>query len=195
MQLAEDIARTQGVATTWPLVSMAALTPSIEVAAALWVVLCQPVSTNSSGVVRVISRAVQKLFDRLHKSEIASYTATHAAANAQAASSSPLPRRVGLAGGGSLAAMGLQMSQKQSRDAAMAVEPEVLGILQWFKAESAVDSSVPGKLWDNAVWDRPVMSSSNSFTVTSPVFSFVAGATSLSWLQRYEMMPSDSESG
>ena len=37
----------------------------------------------------------------------------------------PLPRRQIVAGGGSLAATGLQMSQKQNRGAAVVVEPEL----------------------------------------------------------------------
>ena len=72
----------------------------------------------------------------------------------------PKPRkRRGLAGGGSLAAMGSQMALPENREAALAIEPEIGGLLAWFTADTAVDRSVPGKLWDGAPWDRPVLSS------------------------------------
>ena len=57
------------------------------------------------------------------------------------------PRRELLAGGGSLAPTGLQMSLSQNRSAAVCVEPEIDQLLAWFTAESSINSGAPAKLW------------------------------------------------
>ena len=87
----------------------------------------------------------------------------------------PPPKRKGLAGGGSLAAAGACAAQAQNRGAFVAVEPELDGILAWLAQESVVDSAVPGKLWDNITWDRPVMSNARNFEIKDPFFAFLAG--------------------
>ena len=66
-------------------------------------------------------------------------------------------KRNGLAGGGSLSAAGQTASQAQHRNACVAIEPELQGILGWLSQELAVDSAVAAKIWDNTTWDRPVM--------------------------------------
>ncbi len=67
------------------------------------------------------------------------------------------------------------MAQPENRGAALAIETEVHGILQWFTAESAIDKSVPGRLWNAAVWDRPCMSKAHAFSVQAPFFVTFAG--------------------
>ena len=111
------------------------LTPSITLPCSAWAVLLHPGSTNSSGVVRVAAAALETMMRRQHPHDIAAaqkeYEALMAADAAAAAgdaaqddgengtfSSPPAKRpkfaqparRQILAGGGSLAAMGLCLS-------------------------------------------------------------------------------------
>ena len=113
--------------------------PSISIPSSLWVVLLHPGATNSSGVVQAIATSVATMFDWLYAYE----NNRDLAAQREEA-----PRRQLLAGGGSLAATGLQMSLQQNRGAALSVEPEIEQVLSWFTAESSIDRAVPAKLWD-----------------------------------------------
>ena len=85
------------------------------------------------------------------------------------------PRRQILAGGGSAAATGMQMSCRQNRSAALSAEPEVDQILSWFSAEGGIDSGVVAKLWDGLTWHRPVMEKRRAFEVEDPWWGFIAG--------------------
>ena len=76
-----------------------------------------------------------------------------------------------LAGGGSVAACGLQMSAERNRSAALSIEPEIDVFLSWIQQETTVDAAVAGKLWDGVTWHRPVMNGSNAFTVPDCFFS------------------------
>ena len=78
--------------------------PSISIPSSLWVVLLHPGATNSSGVVQAIATSVATMFDWLYAYE----NNRDLAAQREEA-----PRRQLLAGGGSLAATGLQMSLQQ----------------------------------------------------------------------------------
>ena len=80
------------------------------------------------------------------------------------------PRRQLLAGGGSLAATGLQMSLSQNRGAALSVEPGIDQVLAWFTAESSIDRAARAKLSDGSDWHRPVMDKTHAFTVPKPWF-------------------------
>ena len=141
------------------------LCPSILVPSTLWICLCHPGATNSSGVIRVVSQAMEKLYQRMFEVE------TEAMKDQN---TKPLLRK-GLAGGGSLAAAGHAASQPQNRGSFLAAEPEIDGVLGWFSAELAIDKGVPGKLWDALIWDRPVMSSQKAFTIPDPWFGFLCG--------------------
>ena len=140
--------------------------PSISIPSSLWVVLLHPGATNSSGVVQTIATAVSTMFEWLHAQE----NAEHLAGRGDEA-----PRRQLLAGGGSLAATGLQMSLQQNRGAALSVEPEIEQVLSWFTAESSIDRAAPAKLWDGSDWHRPVMDKTRAFTVHRPWFGCCSG--------------------
>lgn len=143
--------------------------PSISIPSAMWVTLLQPGASNSSGAIKVQASSIEIMFTTLHRDEI-----NKAKRDAEMAGSEPPaelpPKRVLLAGGGSLAATGMQMSQPQNRSAALTVEPELEQLLSWFTAESSIDKGAPAKLWDNATWHRPVMEKSRAFSVYSPWF-------------------------
>ena len=102
------------------------LTPSIVLSSATWAVLMHPGSTNSSGVIRVAALALGAMMRRQHPVDIAAAQAAHdaveaaaqgdAAAEADAGEQAPAakkrkfvspPQRQILAGGGSLAAVGM----------------------------------------------------------------------------------------
>ncbi|CAK0824195.1 unnamed protein product, partial [Prorocentrum cordatum] len=137
--------------------------PSIEVQSSLWSILIHPGATNSSGVISVVTKAMTKLVNRLHKYETDSYDAHYNALSV-------------LAGGASLPANGMIMSCHQNRGAALAAECEVEGVFSWFQNEMGVDKVVPGRLWDGNAWHRPVMDKARAFSVDAPWFGFVAGA-------------------
>ena len=111
------------------------LTPSISLPCSAWAVLMHPGSTNSSGVVRVAAAALDALMRRQHPFDVeaakaafdaavAAFDAAVAADQAAAAAAGaeedlpkakkrkfePPARRQILAGGGSLAAMGPDLS-------------------------------------------------------------------------------------
>ena len=146
-------------------------TPSVSIPSSLWVILVQPGSTNSSGVTRIVSDALRLVFDRLWVLE--KRLARQDAENPDEVVEPP--RRQLLAGGGSLAATGLQMSLKQNRCAAVCIEPEVDQLLSWFTAESSIDKAAPAKLWDGATWFRPVMDKTRAFEVVNPWFGCLCG--------------------
>ena len=155
------------------------LCPSIEIPGSLWTALLHPGSVNTSGILKVLARAVEEVYDRLHKEEVKEALRAHKIEcdrikteesvagrdpdQARLPGFKPPLRRKGLAGGGSLAAAGFTAAQTQNRDAMTAVEPELDGILGWLLAEFAFDSAVPAKLWDGTTWDRPVMKQSTEF--------------------------------
>ena len=177
MEVSELLAQTQSVGWQWgcfPICVGAGamvpdawmvLTPSCRFKGGVWVSLLHPGAVNSSGVIKMTSGGVHRVFERL-------YTRERAAA-AAAGDPPPKKRRL-LAGGGSLAAMGLQMSAAENRGAALSVEPEIEGIFANFAAESVVDRGVPGKLWDSTTWDRPVLATAKAFAVESPFDSMLA---------------------
>ena len=148
--VSQMLANTQSVHWIWFTLALAAccgqlsprdrmeLCPSILVPSTLWICLCHPGATNSSGVIRVVSQAMEKLYQRMFEVE------TEAMKDQN---TKPLLRK-GLAGGGSLAAAGHAASQPQNRGSFFAAEPEIDGVRGWFSAELAIDKGVPGKLWD-----------------------------------------------
>jgi hypothetical protein len=176
------------------------LCPSIETQGSLWTALLHPGSVNTSGLLKVLARAMEIVYDRLHKDEVQKAKDEHkvecdrlqeeARANGTDITKVCLPslklppKRKGLAGGGSLAAGGFAASQTQNRDAMTAIEPELEGILSWLLAEFAFDSAVPAKLWDGTTWDRPVMATGKAFTMSRPFFSFCAGGHLFELLKR-----------
>ncbi|CAJ1339118.1 unnamed protein product, partial [Effrenium voratum] len=189
----ELLSNTQCVDWSWLLLAAAAGVPqlsprdrlqlceSILIPGSIWACLIHPGATNTSGIIKMVTKAWELIYARRNAVEEA---AALAEARAQMASQeggdAPAkvvapPKRKGLAGGGSLAAAGFAASQTQNRGAMFAVEPEVHGIISWLAQESAIDKAVPGKLWDHVTWDRPVMSSGKGFCVQEPFFSFVAG--------------------
>ena len=185
MTVVMQITSTLGVCWQWTLAALLSmvsglvpqaryeLAPSIEVPSSLWVVLLHPGGTNSSGVVRLVIQTLQKLF---------TWRADVEAAAAEAATEEGKdveypPRRQLLAGGGSLAATGLQMSLSQNRSAALVAEPEIGSLLQWFSGtDSGIDSSAVAKIWDGVTWDRPVMDKHRAFSVRDPWLGFITGA-------------------
>jgi len=114
--------------------------------------------------VKTVANAVATMFDRLHSQENLGRPAEDA---------EEVPRRQLLAGGGSLAATGLQLSLQQNRGAALSVEPEREQVLSWFTAESSVDRAA--KLWDSSTLHRPVMDKTRAFTVHRPWFGCCSG--------------------
>ena len=160
------------------------LCPSVAVPGSLWTALLHPGSTNSPGLLKVFTKALEKVFQRRNMLELeeakASFQREKSELEEHGGDSRglkfvPPPKRKGLAGGGSLAAAGACAAQAQNRGAFVAVEPELDGILAWLAQESVVDSAVPGKLWDNITWDRPVMSNARNFEIKDPFFAFLAG--------------------
>ena len=190
MQVCTLVGRTESMSWLWVLVTLATvscqlaprdrleLCPAVQVHGALWTALLHPGSTNTMKHVR---KALELLYAWVNKSELDAAKQEHdqeaeaaLAAQEKAPKFVPPPKRKGTAGGGSLAAAGATAAQEQNRGAFTAVEPELAGILAWLLQESAVDSAVPGKLWDAVTWDRPVMSSAKAFAVQDPFFSFAA---------------------
>ena len=169
---------------------------SVEVPGSLWTTLLHPGSVNTSGLLKVISRAMEIVYYRQHASEVDAAKAAHKAEcdrlKSEAADPEKVklpvlvlpPRRKGLAGGGSLAAGGFEASKPHNRDSMTAVEPELEGILAWLLAEFAFDAAVPAKLWDGTTWDRPVMNAAKAFTMYRPFFSFCAGGHLYELLKR-----------
>jgi hypothetical protein len=167
------------------------LCESIETPGSLWTALLHPGSVNTSGLLKVVSRAMEIIYERQNQKEVKAEKEEHDRVcerlkqkerdEGRAPEKLRLPpltlpdKRKGLAGGGSLAAAGYTASRAVNRDAMTAVEPELDGILNWLMAEFAFDSAVPAKLWDGTTWDRPVMQQSKSFTMWRPFFSFCAG--------------------
>ena len=179
-----QITNTLGVCWQWTLAAMLSmvsglvpqaryeLAPSVEVPASMWVVLLHPGSTNSSGVIRLVIQSLQRLFAWRAVEE----TARAEAEVAEGENVVYPPRRQLLAGGGSLAATGLQMSLPQNRSAALLAEPEIGSLLQWFGGgDSYIDSSAVAKVWDGVSWDRPVMDKHRAFTVENPWLGFITG--------------------
>jgi hypothetical protein len=183
MDAATLLADTQGVGWEWGLLALLVTAsscapqdrfesaPSIPISSALWTCLIHPGATNSSGIIRVVTSALELMYDWLydHECEEARRTAE------DPGSVTLPPRRQVLAGGGSLAAVGLQMSLEQNRGAAVSIEPEIEQILHWFTSEMGIDRGAAGKLWDNAVWSRPVMDKTRAFIVKSAWYAFLAG--------------------
>lgn len=191
---AAQLADTLSVCPEWSLLALLSIAgglvprdrfepaPSISISSSMWVCLLHPGATNSSGVIRVISMAVEKMFERLWRFEMQEAEKTHAAAveaageEAEAIPDLQLPpKRQLLAGGGSLAATGLQMSLGQNRSACLSAEPELDQVLSWFTAEASIDKGAPAKLWDGVTWHRPVMDKSRAFSVPSPWYGFICG--------------------
>ena len=165
------------------------LCESVEVPGSLWVTLLHPGSVNTSGLLKVLARAMENVYHLQYAAEVVVAKAQHKTLCDQLQNNAPNPekvklppmrlptRRKGLAGGGSLAAAGYTASQPHNRDAMTAVEPELEGILAWLLAEFAFDAAVPAKLWDGTTWDRPVMQHANSFTMYRPFSPSVPGGT------------------
>jgi hypothetical protein len=204
VEACELIARTQGLHWLMASVPLAAVAPqlspndqfelckSIEVSGSLWVTLLHPGSINTSGMLRLLVRAMEKIYDlqnahdkeqakAQHDGEVTRLLDAHKAdhdgseAGFKPPKFVPPPKRKGLAGGGSLAAAGYFAAQPQNRSSMTALEPELEGILSWLMCEFAIDVSVAAKLWDSITWSRPVMKQSNGFEMRNPFFSFVAG--------------------
>lgn len=189
VEVSEMLARCLSVHWEWILLALLAAVgalipqdrfvsaPSIDVPSSLWIIMCHPGATNTSGVISLVTNSLNKLMKMMHAYE--TNTAEAAYAQLPDADRPPYeepPRRQVLAGGASMAANGQIMSCRQNRGAALAAECEVEGVFSWFQNEMGVDKAVPGKLWDGNVWHRPVMDKSRAFTVESPWFGFIAGA-------------------
>eukprot|EP00959_Pyramimonas_sp_CCMP1952_P203650 4258412-Pyramimonas_sp.AAC.1 len=146
----------------------------------MWVVLLHPGATNTSSVIKVVSKAAALLTDLIFQKEDAEVKEQARRDNqeedptAQVKYTHP-PRRQLLAGGGSAAATGMQMSCSQNRSAALSAEPEVDQILSWFSAEGGIDGGVVAKLWDGLTWHRPVMEKRRAFEVKDPWWGLIAG--------------------
>ena len=181
MQVVNLIGNTLGVCWQWVLAALLGiagglvpqaryeLAPSVEVQSAMWVLLLQPGATNSSGTVKLVVQTVQLLMDWLHQLETQEHQQVLATATAADTEKPQRPvLRHLLAGGGSLAATGVQMSLKHNRCAALCAEPELQQLLAWFGGESGIDSGVVAKCWDGTQWDRPVMDKAKAFTVPEP---------------------------
>ena len=146
------------------------IAPSVKVRSVVWSCLLHPGSTNSSGVVGCVADAIGKICKRDWVERKA------AASRAQGGAAVEPHYRDILAGGGSLAGTGVQMSKEANRGAALLAEPELDCVLQWFTNETSVDASAPAKLWDGRVWARPVLDKMRAFLIPSPWFSiFSAG--------------------
>ena len=153
------------------------LCPAVEVHGALWTALLHPGSTNTSGFLKHLQKAMELVYTWVSQEELEAARRAHAdmaQGEERPPKFQPPAKRKGTAGGGSLAAAGQTAAQPQNRGSFTAIEPELLGVLAWLLNESAVDSAVPGKLWDSVTWDRPVMQSNKQFQVVDPFFSFVA---------------------
>ena len=193
MEICTLLGRTQSMSWLWVLVSMATvscqlspkdrldLCPSVQVHGALWTALLHPGSTNTSGFLKALHKAMELIYAWANHRELQAARAAYEQEveiaegnNVKPPKFVPPPKRKGTAGGGSLAAAGANAAQQQNRGSFTAIEPELNGILAWLVHESAVDSAVPGKLWDAVTWDRPVMSSAKAFEIADPFFSFVA---------------------
>ena len=148
------------------------LAPSVSVPSSMWIILLHPGATNSSGVIKLVVETVQLLMSWL--AELEEQQAKRETAEGEEVVYPP--RRQLLAGGGSLAATGMQMSQHQNRSAALCAEPEIGQLLQWFSCDSGIDASAVAKLWDGTAWDRPVMDRSKAFTICNPWLSTITGA-------------------
>jgi hypothetical protein len=107
------------------------LTPSIVLHAIIWAVLVHPGSTNSSGIIGLVSSSLEQVFDRNHKEELDA-AKVQVEENDEEDYVKP-PKREILSGGSSLAATGLQMSLEQNRGAAVVVELEFDHLIQWFQ--------------------------------------------------------------
>ena len=151
-----------------------------------------PGSTNSRGFVKHLHEAMERIYTWIYGLELRKAREEHVEQCREAANKQQKPKfeppakRKGTAGGGSLSAAGAPSAQSQHRRAFTAVQPELLGVLSWLLQESAVDSAVPGKLWDAVTWDRPVMSSAKAFEVKDPVFIFFAAGHLRELLQRLQ---------
>lgn len=194
MQAIEPLAASLSV--RWPAVLLAVLVataalspedtleiaPSVKVRSVIWVLMLHPGATNSSGVTGCIADALQRIcardFDEAKvKADRELQRAAAAAAEPDTQQGAPEtkepPRRQIIAGGGSLAGTGLEMSQEKNRGAALVVEPEVDHVIQWFTNEVSVDSSAPGKLWDGRAWHRAVLDKARAFTILNPWLSIL----------------------
>ena len=163
------------------------LCKSVEVPGSLWTMLLHPGSTNTSGLLKVLTNSMELIYDRRNEEEYNEASQKHKdecdkvrteaqdPEKARLPKFEPPPRRKGLAGGGSLAAAGFTASREQNRCSMTAIEPELEGILAWLAQEFAVDVAVAAKLWDALTWDRPVMDGKKAFEMRLPFFSFIAG--------------------
>ena len=184
MKVVMLITNTLGVCWQWVLAAALVITaglvpqaryelaPSVDVPSSMWVLLLHPGATNTSGVVKLVVETVQMLMARLEEHENAE---AKQAADAEGQDIVHPPRRQLLAGGGSLAATGMQMSQKQNRSAALCAEPEIGQLLQWFSCDSGIDAGAIAKLWDSVAWERPVMDKHRAFSVPAPWLSTITG--------------------
>jgi hypothetical protein len=147
------------------------IAPSVTVRSVIWACLLHPGATNSSGVVGCIACALEKLCQRDFREAQAVAKAAAAAADAEYVE--PLRRQI-VAGGGSLASTGLDMSRAHNRGAALVAEPELDNVVQWFTSEASVDSGAPAKLWDGRAWHRSVLDKMRAFTILFPWLSIIS---------------------
>ena len=171
------IGDTLGLGWEWPCLALMSCAPALsprdrmemfpsnEIRAVVWACLCHPGATNSSGVIKVFHRALGTIMHRMEQCETA---IGHA--NGQNAKFKAKKRTI-VAGGGSVAATGLQMASEENRSAAVSVEPEIDVFLGWLQQEVGIDKGVAGKLWDASTWHRPVMNGAKAFTVEHMFFS------------------------
>ena len=139
MQVCKMIGETQGLGWEWPCLALICcapglspqdvmnLAPSIPVRAVVWGCLCHPGATNSSGVIRIFGKAIEIVLKRMqvHESIVGQLQGNGNHYEAE--------ERQLLAGGGSVAACGLQMSSERNRSAALSIEPEINVFLSWIQ--------------------------------------------------------------
>ena len=151
------------------------LAPSVTVRSVVWACLLHPGSTNSSGVVGCIADSLMKLCQRDFKDRDRAARAEAEARTGNLSTYQEPHHRDLLAGGGSLAATGIQMAKEGNRGAALVAEPELDNIVQWFTNEVSVDAGAPAKLWDGRVWARGIAEKTRAFTIPRPWMSVLAG--------------------
>ena len=155
MEVCKMIGETQGLGWEWPCLALICcapglsprdvmdLAPSIPVRAVVWGCLCHPGATNSSGVIRIFGKAIGRVLKRMqaHETIVGQLQGNGNHYEAE--------ERQLLAGGGSVAACGLQMSSERNRSAALSIEPE---INVFFVVDPARNDSRCSSGWEVVGW-------------------------------------------
>ena len=119
------------------------IAPSVKVRSVIWACMVHPGSTNSSRVVGSEGDALVKICQRDFTERAKAARDGTAAGNSEYIE--PCRREI-VAGGGSLAGIGLQMLREINREAALVAEPEMDNVVQRFNNETSIDLGAPAKL-------------------------------------------------